>query len=412
MRISTPTVYDQGIASMNRQQGEFTAVGQQLATGRRVVSPSDDPKAAAQAVGVAQSQALTQQFTDARVTARNSLSQEESVLNSVNDAITRAKTLLVQASSSTLSDADRQSVASELSGVYNTIVGQANATDGNGTYLFGGFRDDAPPYPQDGEGNVRYVGDTQVRESRIDASRLMPVSDHGEAIFQTVPSGLGYVAEASRGPGSDGDLTFQGPTRLDATRPGYGEDNYRIEFLDDAQLQVVTMGADGTTRTGETQRYRSGEPVELGDGALAITLRGTPEAGDSVTLRPADHPDANQDLFASLKAAIEVLEVPVDGDPATLADLRNTLSTSMRELDNSLDNVLTVRASVGARLNELDVVDGVGENRMLNYEQNRSDLVDLNYVDAIADYSLREVGLQAAQKSFADIQGMSLFEQL
>nr|WP_328732318.1 hypothetical protein [Halomonas azerica] len=74
---------------------------------------------------------------------RNSLSQTESILNSVSDAVTSAKTLLVQASSDTLSDADRQSVASELRGVYETMIGQANATDGNGCYLFGGYAESA-----------------------------------------------------------------------------------------------------------------------------------------------------------------------------------------------------------------------------------------------------------------------------
>jgi len=67
---------------------------------------------------------------------------------------------------------------------------------------------------------------------------------------------------------------------------------------------------------------------------------------------------------------------------------------------------------VGARLNELDVVDAVGSNRMLNYEQTLSDLVDLDYAQAISDYSLRQVGLQAAQKTFADMRGMSLFNYL
>ena len=110
-----------------------------------------------------------------------------------------------------------------------------------------------------------------------------------------------------------------------------------------------------------------------------------------------------------MEAAIRVLETPAENDTQKAA-LRNTLNTSMRELDNSLDNVLTVRASAGARLNELDVIDAVGNNRMLNYEQTLSDLVDLDYADAISEYSLRQVGLQAAQKAFVDIKGMSLFD--
>nr|WP_328732321.1 hypothetical protein [Halomonas azerica] len=49
---------------------------------------------------------------------------------------------------------------------------------------------------------------------------------------------------------------------------------------------------------------------------------------------------------------------------------------------------------------------------MLNYEQTLSDLVDLDYVEAISEYSLRQVGLQASQQAFVDIKGSTLFDYL
>src|SRR5690606_19253329 len=210
MRISTLSIYDQSVSSMHRQQADFMHVGQQIASGRRVVKPSDDPQAASQAVGVTQSKAITEQYTDARISARNSLAQEESVLNSLSNALVRAKQLMVQASSDTLSDVDRRSIATELKGVMATVLGQANATDGNGRYLFGGYRDSSPPFLQDPvSGVVSYVGDANSREQRIDASRLMAVADNGATVFQSVPGSTGYVAEADATNG--GTLTFKGP---------------------------------------------------------------------------------------------------------------------------------------------------------------------------------------------------------
>ncbi|MGP8289895.1 flagellar hook-associated protein FlgL [Vreelandella zhanjiangensis] len=307
MRISTVTMFEQSTASMNRQQSDFLKVSQQIASGRRVVNPSDDPQAASRAVGVDQSIAITEQYADSRVSARNSLSQTESILNSVSDAVTSAKTLLIQASSDTLSDADRESIASELKGVYETLIGQANATDGNGRYLFGGYKDDAPPFIKGDDGKVQYQGDSSVRQQRVDASRLMPVAENGESIF-------------------------------------------------------------------------------------------SPKGADS-------------SLFGIMENAIRVLETPAETEEQK-TDLRDTLKASMGALDDGLDNVLTVRASAGARLNELDVIDAVGSNRMMNYTQTLSDLVDLDYAEAISEYSLRQVGLQASQKTFVDIKGMSLFDYM
>ncbi|MGQ4880155.1 flagellar hook-associated protein FlgL [Billgrantia sp. LNSP4103-1] len=431
MRISTVTMYEQSVSSMNRQQGDFMKVGQQIASGRRVVNPSDDPQAASRSVGVSQAKAVTEQFADARVSARNTLAQGESVLNSVSDAITSAKTLLVQASSDTLSDVDRQSVASELRGIYETLVGQANASDGNGRYLFGGYQDNSPPFARttgEGVSGVDYIGDENTREQRIDASRLMPVADNGKAIFQSVPSGAGYVARAERESAgnisigtqqgyvrNEGSVAFtSGPNRVDPNDANFG-DAFQLEFGTDADgntvYSVTAFDTEGNATAIVTEAaYETGKTIAFG--GVSITLEGEPVDGDQLQLRPANDASANQDVFKSLKDAIDLLELDQEGTAENRAHFRNTINTVMRELDNSLDNVLTVRASMGARLNELDVVDAVGGNRMMNYEQTLSDLVDLDYNEAISEYSLRQVGLQAAQKAFVDVKGMSLFNFL
>ena len=412
MRVSTVTMYEQSTASINRQQNDFLKVGQQVASGRRVVNPSDDPQAASRAVGVDQSKAITQQYEDSRVSARNSLAQTESILNSISDAVTSAKTLLIQASSDTLSDVDRESIASELKGVYETMIGQANATDGNGRYIFGGYKDDAPPFVKSAAGNVQYNGDTNARAQRVDASRLMPVTENGATIFQGVPSGAGYIAKAESA--NQGSVTFSGPQVTNVNDPDYGE-SFRVLFDEDGggnPTYTVEQfdGAAWQPVAGlEDQAYDESAGEQVSFGGVSLTLKGAPEVGDEILVAQPGSDQLSADLFQTMEAAIRVLETRAENGTQKAA-LRNTLNTSMRELDNSLDNVLTVRASAGARLNELDVIDAVGSNRMLNYEQTLSDLVDLDYADAISEYSLRQVGLQAAQKAFVDIKGMSLFD--
>ncbi|MEC9294863.1 MAG: flagellar hook-associated protein FlgL [Pseudomonadota bacterium] len=426
MRISSVTMYEQSTASINRQQNDFLKISQQIASGRRVVNPSDDPQSAARAVRVDQSKAITQQFEDSRVSARNSLAQTESILNSISDSVISAKARLVQASSDTLSDVDRESIASELKGIYETMIGQANATDGNGRYLFGGYADNAPPFVKNSEGNIEYKGDDNARQQRIDASRLMPVTENGISIFQSVPSGAGYVAEAVKsgldgqpipGERNTGSVTFSGPQVSNVNDPGYG-DSYRVVFYEDTTVDSgvsyqVQRFSEGEWQEDPDDLVVTGEYVgkgqQLSFGGVNVTLTGSAEPDDEILVAQSGSDQRPADLFRTMEAAIRVLETPAQ-TPAEKAELRNTLNTSMRDLDNALDNVLTVRASAGAKLNELDVVDAVGSNRMLNYEQTLSDLVDLDYADAISEYSLRQVGLQASQKAFVDIKGMSLFD--
>ncbi|ALM54250.1 flagellar hook-associated protein FlgL [Halomonas huangheensis] len=419
MRISTVTIFQQSVGSLNRQQADFMHLSQQLASGRRVVSPSDDPQAASRAVAVGQAQAVTEQFADARVSARNALSQEESVLNSINDAISSAKALMVQASNGTLSDADRQSVASELRGIYETVIGQANATDGNGRYLFGGYQDSSEPFVDTGNG-MTYQGDDRVRHQRVDASREMPVGDSGRDIFLSVPAGAGYVAQQGNVDAdgtvlgdNSGSVTFKGPQVVDNSDPGFGQ-RYQVVFGEDTDgnptYSVKQQAEDGSWQSAgvDDQPYDvEGTSVEVG--GLRLELQGEPANGDSITYAPAR--EMNTNLFHSFEKALAVLENPAE-TPTEQAALKNTLSSVMREFDASLDNVLTTRASVGARLNELDVIDSVSSNRELNYSQTMSNLVDLDYNQAIAEYSLRQVGMQAAQQAFIGIRDMSLFNYL
>ena len=407
MRISTVTMFEQSTASMNRQQGDFLKVSQQIASGRRVVNPSDDPQAASRAVGVDQSISITEQFADSRVSARNSIAQTESILNSVSDAVISAKTLLIQASSDTLSDADRESIASELKGVYETLIGQGNATDGNGRYLFGGYRDSAPPFSKTNDGGIEYQGDENSREQQVDASRRMPVADNGKAIFQSVASSAGYIAQAEQS--NAGNVTFSGPNVKNISDENYGS-SFTIQFAAKASGDGFTYSVTGPDGATTSEDY-TGDGQQITFGGVSITLNGTPAVGDEISVAQAGSDEQPADLFKTMEAAIRVLENPAQSDTEKAA-LRNTLNTSMRELDNALDNVLTVRASAGARLNELDVIDAVGSNRKLNYTQTLSDLVDLDYASAISEYSLRQIGMQAAQKSFVDIKGLSLFNYM
>ncbi|WP_280571183.1 flagellar hook-associated protein FlgL, partial [Chromohalobacter sp. 296-RDG] len=331
---------------------------------------------------------------------------EESVLDSVSDAIGSAKSMVVQAGNGTLSDADRESLASDLEGTFETLVGQANTTDGNGTYLFSGYEDNAKAFSRtshDGSvDTVSYKGDDNVKHQKIDAERSMATSDTGADVFTKFSSGSEYIAEA--GEGNTGSMTFSGPDVRDADAEGYG-DSYEVSFAEnDGDLEYTVTNANTDEVT--TAEYTDGETIEFG--GLALTMEGEPADGDSLSVTPgADMSQEQASLFKTLGDTINALRQPVETD-ADQAALDNTLSTASRKLDASLDNVLTTRASVGARMNELDALDDVGGNREIAYEQTRSDLVDLDYNSAISDYMLSKVGLQASQKSFADIQQMSL----
>lgn len=183
MRLSTNMMYDQQMRGVTNSQASWLKAGEQLSTGKRVINPSDDPVAAAQAVVLSQAQAQTSQFKTARVFATNSISQEETNLQQVTTAIQNAQQTVVLVGSGSLSDDDRASYATQLEGIRDQLLNLANSTDGNGRYMFAGYKTDAAPFTKQADGSVTYTGGDNPITQKVDANRVMTTSHTGKDVF-------------------------------------------------------------------------------------------------------------------------------------------------------------------------------------------------------------------------------------
>src|SRR5690606_11619553 len=102
---------------------------------KRMVTPSDDPLAASQAINVSQTLAMSERYAANRKVASMNLGMEENVLNTVTLQLQDVKTRLVEAGNGTLSSADRNVLAEVLELARQNLIDLANSTDGNGQYL-------------------------------------------------------------------------------------------------------------------------------------------------------------------------------------------------------------------------------------------------------------------------------------
>ena len=185
MRISTQMMYQQNMRGITNSQAEWMKFGEQMSTGKRVINPSDDPIAASQAVVLSQAQAQNSQYTLARSFATQKVSLEENVLNQVTTAIQTAQEKIVSAGNGTLSDDDRASLATDLQGIRDQLMNLANSTDGNGRYIFGGYKTESAPFAQ---ADGAYSGGTTNVTQQVDASRTMVIGHTGDKVFASLTS--------------------------------------------------------------------------------------------------------------------------------------------------------------------------------------------------------------------------------
>ena len=91
MRISTSQLYSQGINSILDQQAKLSRSQLQLASGNKLLAPSDDPTAASQALDVNQSIDQVGQYQTNTTVARSRLELEDSSLSDVNTSLVRIR---------------------------------------------------------------------------------------------------------------------------------------------------------------------------------------------------------------------------------------------------------------------------------------------------------------------------------
>jgi flagellar hook-associated protein 3 FlgL len=183
MRISTNTIYQSGISKINTLQAEQAKLQQQISTGRRIASPSDDPVGAARALEVSYAQGVNAKYADTRQTAQIKLSSLESNLTGVTNLLVSTQSTLVAAGNGAYSNLERGFIASELSGSLEALIGLANTQDASGDYLYAGYQTDIKPFIPNVTG-ATYTGDSNQQLLQVDSQRQMAVSVSGNNVFQ------------------------------------------------------------------------------------------------------------------------------------------------------------------------------------------------------------------------------------
>lgn len=313
MRISTQMMYEQSMRGVTNSQSLWLSYGEQMSTGKRINRPSDDPIAASQAVVLSQAQTQNSQYALARSFATTKVSLEENVLSQVTTAIQAAQEKIVNAGNGTLSDDDRASLATNLQGIRDQLMNLANSTDGNGRYIFSGYKTEAAAFDQT---TGDYKGGGTPISQQVDSARTMQISHTGTEVLIASP----------------------------AMR---------------SQSQMVV---------------------------------------------------SRKRICSRSDSAIEALNTPIGEDETKAEAFTAAIDKANRGLSNSLNNVLTVRADLGIKLDELGKLDALGEDRALGQTQQMSNLVDVDWNSVISSYTMQQAALQASYKAFSDMQGMSLFQ--
>lgn len=446
MRISTSQIYEAGTLNLQRNQSALYKLQNQLSTGRRVLTPADDPIAAAQSLLFAQRLEMNDQQITNQGTAESQLGVLDSQLTAVVNLIMNVRDRVIQAGNTSLNDADRESIADELESRFSELLGIANAQNGTGSYLFSGYQGGTVPFAIDASQTVidtsvspdalstitpvSYYGDDGERLLQVSSSRVMPVNVAGSDVFMNVKQGNGtFVVETGgnliSGGINQGSAKADGGSVIDQQQWQSALDSFawgdssnpsiEVEFSilsDVTYYRLWDVSGSPVALTGNIA-YTEGQAIPIvsdagDDFGVQFTVKGAPADGDTFAITPS----TDQSLFLTMQKLIGALRTPVGTASYTTTEYVSEIGEQLANLDRSMDNIVRVQATVGARMLELESLGEAASDLDLQYETTLSDLQDLDYADAISKFAMQQTYLEAAQASFAKISGLSLFDYL
>ncbi|CDZ95389.1 MULTISPECIES: flagellar hook-associated protein FlgL [Pseudomonadaceae] len=302
MRISNAQITAMMHGSMNTSSEKLGKLMQQMATGERMLLPSDDPISAVRVLRIQREEASLSQYRTNIANVSGNLSKQEGNLKAASDTMLNVRDMLLWAANGSNTSEDLAAIANELESLEQTILSFANVRDEEGRYLFSGTLSNRPAITFD-QGAYKLTGNDQYRQAAVANGVLVDENVTAEHVF--------------------------------------GVD---VKMLNDLHALVEKLKAPGL--------------------------------------------DA--------------------GDPQLRTDITDTLTS----LDITHGRLLGAVTELGGRQNTLTLLSSSNEDVSLVNQKIEGELSQLDYATASIDLNNYQLSLQATQKTYLKINGLSLFGML
>jgi flagellar hook-associated protein 3 FlgL len=366
MRVTDRQQADALITAIRGLRGNIFDRNEQIASGKRVNRPSDDP-AAAERINQFRNVLRT---TERRLATVNEgvgrLNLSDSVLETAGNTLQRAKELAIQMRNDTNTAVERLNAAQEVQQMILGLAGIAN-TQLNGRFLFAGSQTQTEPFvpgSATGSASTTNAGGATIAASVATASVLQP-------------------------------------------------DSYQIQFTSSTQFDVLNLTTNQTVSSGNT--YSSGATFSF-DG-LDVTLTdggGPPVAGDQFVVRvgyiyQGDGTTIDVEIGDGRTVETNVTGNQVFSGPSVdlfqyLQDFHQALvindvqgiQAAIGQFDQSLSQVLDARANIGARVNRLDTIKDGLDLLSVNTQTLRSNFEDADFAQVATELATLQNTLEAS----------------
>ena len=405
MRVSTQQIFSRGLQQIQdvTQQQQKTQL--QLSTGKKVLTPADDPVASTRILELNQELVLNQQYQRNIELADGRLKLQDSSLAGVNDVVQRIRELAVTSGNGALSKADLGSIADEVEERLGQLAGLLNSQDAGGEYLFAGYQGNTKPFAENVSGAFEYQGDEGKRLVRIDASVTIATTENGKQIFEDVASERNtfYTVASSSNQASPPAQISAGQVTDQEVYDAFYPEDLVITFNTPNDFSVTEKSTGRVLLANAA--YQSNTPIAINGVQFDIT--GDPVTGDSFEVNSS----AKQGVLTTVEKFVYALR-NFTASPEGRDVFNDGVADAIANLDNAETSILAARGQIGARLNTIETTTEQLKDVEVLTQEFLTGLESVDYAEAVSLLSMQQFTLEAAYSSYAQITSLSLFDRL
>lgn len=403
MRVSTSQVYSDATFIINRQQNKLYKTQQQIASGKAIAKPSDDPIRVPSLILLKQKVAELNQYQENGQAARGLLSQSQGAMNAMLSVLDDTNDLLIQANSGILNYNDKQNLKAEVTKLLEEFVHLANTTDASGKYIYSGALSENKAISLQGNSFV-YNGDDTNRQLQISSSGFATVNETGFELFMTLKTGNGQF-EAVAADDNQGTGIISSGFVSDLAEYNANEDNFTVQFTVGNQYQII----NNTTGTPVISNvpYKEGEEITVE--GMTFNIKGQPQTGDSFDINIST---ASLSTFEIYQNFIDALDIQTGSDEKSNATFQNNVTQLLSSVNVASNRISNYMAVSGTTMTAIDRAEVINQASELSTMVNISRIEDTDLESAAIALNLQSVALQAAQQSFISINDLFLFNFL
>jgi len=405
MRISTQQLFNRGLESMQDVTAQLQKTQLQLSTGKKILTPADDPVASTRILELNQELNINTQFQRNVELAEGSLSLQDDKLGSINDVIQRVRELMVTSGNGALSKTDLSAISAEVKERLEQLAGMLNSQDASGEYLFSGFQGGTQPFQKSISGSYEYKGDEGNRFVQVEPSVAIASTQNGKQIFQEVAVDKNsFYTKAN--PGNQAN-----PPAAITTGMVVDQEEYDAFYPND--MTITFNGSNQYSITDKStgrqilsnQPFAPNQPIVVN--GVSVEITGSPVAGDSFFIEST----AKQGILTTVEKFIYSLDNFVPNEEGR-AILSANLESAIGNLDNAETSILEARSQLGARMNTLQTTGEQLKDIEVLTKEILSKLESIDYAETVSLLSVQQFTLEAAYSSFSRITALNLFDRL